>query len=205
MNQFLAVGTIASDIVRKETRKGVVVTFRLRSGKAGRGQVWIDIEAWGHLAGTIYQHATPDRVAIVGGRLAQRTWQDHTTGDARSRYVVVANDIDLVGQPNACESRAGVRNTMVVAGTTTSHPTERPAGTGHVTEFKLAAGRAGSKTGRLWIDVEHWHRDAVTFSGHPNLLTSGSLAYGRSPSCESPRYYLKARSVEEVPTTDASD
>ncbi len=205
MNQFLAVGTIASDIVRKETRKGVAVTFRLRSGEPGRGQLWVDIEAWGHLAGTIHQHATPDRVAIVGGRLAQRTWQDHKTGDARSRYVIVANDIDLIGQPNACEASARFRNTMVVAGTTASCPTERSAGTGHVTEFKLAAGRAGSKTGRLWIDVEHWHRDAESFSGHPNLLASGSLAYGRSPSCESPRYYLEARSVEEVSTTNATD
>ncbi len=178
-----------------------MATFRLRSGEAGRGQVWIDIEAWGHLAGTIHQHATPSRLAIVGGRLAQRTWQDHKTGDARSRYVVVANNIDLIGQPNGSEASARFRNTMVGAGTIASPPTERPAGTGHVTEFKLASGRTGSKTGRLWIDVEHWHRESEPAAERDAALVGGSVAYGRSPSCETPRYCLEARSVEVIPAT----
>ena len=88
MTQFLGSGTIASDIVRKETRNGVVASFRLRSGPNGHGQLWIDVEAWGHLAGTIHQHGHLDRSVIVAGRLIQKTWLDGATGEARHRYVI---------------------------------------------------------------------------------------------------------------------
>ncbi len=56
MNQFIAVGTIVTGIVRKETRHGVLATFRLSAGERGHRQNWTDIETWGNLAGTICQH-----------------------------------------------------------------------------------------------------------------------------------------------------
>ena len=94
---------------------------------------------------------------------------------------------------------------MVVAGTIAIPPTERAAGTGHVSEFRLASGRAGSKTGRLWIDVEHWHRESEPPHEREALVVGGSLAYGRSPSCESSRYYLQARAIAVLPSTDPAD
>ena len=46
MAHFVGTGTIATGIVRKETRNGVLATFRMASGPSGRGRIWIDVEAW---------------------------------------------------------------------------------------------------------------------------------------------------------------
>lgn len=148
----------ASDIFRKETRNGVLATFHLRSGPKGRGQIWIDIEAWGHLAGTIHHYGCLDRVFIVVGRLTHKTWHDGGTGEARHRYVITAADIDLLPD---CEG-IDLANGIATAGVADAEPRIRPTGTSTVTEFRLATGQAGSKTGRLWIDVEHWQRQPLT-------------------------------------------
>ena len=96
MAHFTGAGVIATDIVRKETRRGILATFRLASGQAGKGQVWIDVEAWGNLAGTIHHHGSEGRGVIVGGRLTQKTWRDRADSSSRHRYVITANDIDLL-------------------------------------------------------------------------------------------------------------
>ena len=97
MNHIIIAGRIDTDPVRKEVNDSVVCTFRLASGRSGSkgGRVWIDIEAWGHLAGTCYQHAHKGRQVIVAGRLTQKQWPDPATGEKRSRYLVVATDVEL--------------------------------------------------------------------------------------------------------------
>lgn len=203
MTHFLGAGTIASDIVRKENRNGVVATFRLRSGAKGRGQVWIDVEAWGRLAGTVHQHGHPDRGVIVAGRLTQKNWHDRDTGEARHRYVITANEIDLLPDGDEIE----LANAVVAFGTIDTTPSTRPAGTGTVSEFRLATGRAGSKTGRLWIDVEHWHRQPLAIRRRGNVALAGHLVWRRSldGSCYvidadglDARVPRSARSAEEV-------
>lgn len=195
MTHFLGAGTIASDIVRKETRNGVVATFRLRSGAKGRGQVWIDVEAWGHLAGTVHRHGKSDRPVIVAGRLAQKTWHDRATGEARHRYVITANDIDLLPDDHEVE----LANAVVAFGTVDGSPTTRPAGTGTVTEFRLAAGRAGSKTGRLWIAVEHWHQAPVLLNRRTHVGLAGHLAFGPNDA-DHRRYYVDATAMTALPS-----
>lgn len=190
MTHFLGAGTIASDIVRKETRLGVLATFRLRSGQKGHGQVWIDVEAWGHLAGTTHQHGHLDRAVIVAGRLTHKTWHDRSTGEARHRYVITAADIDLLP---GCDG-IDLTNSMVAAGIVDSEPTSRAAGTGIVTEFQLATGRARSKTGRLWIAVEHWHREPIEIRKRDRVALTGRLAFGRD-SGDRARYYIDTESI----------
>ncbi len=94
---FIAAGIISNDIVRRETRAGVLANFRLETGAPRGGRLWIDIECWSHLAGTIAHHGATGRHISVSGRLTQKTWRDKTTGDARCRYVVTAADIDHTG------------------------------------------------------------------------------------------------------------
>jgi hypothetical protein len=176
MTHFLGAGTIASDIVRKETRNGVLATFRLRSGPMGRGQVWIDVEAWGHLAGTVHQHGRPDRAVVVSGRLTQKTWHDRDTSEARHRYVITAHNIDLLLDGHEVE----LANTVVAFGTVDSSPITRPTGTGYVTEFHLATGRAGAKTGRLWIEVARWSTEPALVDYRTPIVVSGHLGFGGS-------------------------
>lgn len=190
MTHFLGAGTIASDIVRKETRNGVLTAFRLRSGAKGRGQVWIDVEAWGHLAGIVHQHGRPDRGVIVAGRLTQKNWHDRDTGEARLRYVITADDIDLLPDGDEIE----LVNTVVAFGTIDTPPTTRTAGAGTVAEFQLATGRAGSKTGRLWIDIEHWHHEPSQINRRAQVGLVGHLAFGPNVANQR-RYYINATNM----------
>lgn len=182
MAHFTGAGVIATDIVRKETRRGILATFRLASGQAGKGQVWIDVEAWGNLAGTIHHHGSEGRGVIVGGRLTQKTWRDRADSSSRHRYVITANDIDLLPSDLGTTNGIDCPNHVTLAGTVDSAPTTRPAGTGTVTEFTLASGRAGTKTGRLWIPVHLWQPEQPTaVADREFVVITGRLAY-RAPS-----------------------
>jgi single-stranded DNA-binding protein len=205
MPHFVGAGTIATSIVRKETRNGVLATFRLASGPPGRGQIWIDIEAWGNLAGIIYQHGTKGRGVLVAGRLTLKTWRDRSSGESRRRYVITAHDIDLL--PDHLDLTAGIdcHNAVIATGNVNSEPTTRPAGNGTVTQFNLASGRAGSKTGRLWIKVEYWQpNDASALCQHRHVIVSGRLSYSirgaPDDGCDRSRYYINARTVMESKT-----
>ncbi len=152
---FIACGIISNDIVRRETRAGVLATFRLETGAPRGGRLWIDIECWGHLAGTIAHHGAPGRHVSVSGRLTQKSWRDKATGDARCRYVVTAADIDLLTARDQ-STLTPLPNSVLLHGTIESVLPARPAGSGTVATLRVTTGRAGSKTGRFDIAVEHW-------------------------------------------------
>ncbi|MCB0997366.1 MAG: single-stranded DNA-binding protein [Acidimicrobiales bacterium] len=176
---FVAAGIISDKIVRKETRNGVLATFRLETGAPNNRRLWIDVEAWGQLAGTVAHHGSVGRGVLVSGRLTYKTWRDRETGDSCHRYVVTALDVDL--RPEGSEPTL-LPSTVVVAGTVETVYPKRPTKRGVVHSFRLVSGRAGSKTGRLWIDVEHWHRDGASSPALPEraaTTVSGQLAYRR--------------------------
>lgn len=152
---FIACGIISNDIVRRETRAGVLAAFRLETGAPRGGKLWIDVECWGHLAGTVAHHGASGRHISVSGRLTQKTWRDKTTGHARCRYVVTADDIDLLTARDQ-QAPTTLPNTMLLNGTIEAVLPTRPAGSGTVTRVHVTTGRAGSKTGRFSIAVEHW-------------------------------------------------
>ena len=64
--------------------------------QAKSGRLWIDIDTWGHLAGTCHQHLAQGRHILVSGRLSQKQWADATTGEKRTRYVVTAREVDFL-------------------------------------------------------------------------------------------------------------
>ncbi len=181
---FVGAGIVADEIVRKETRNGVLATFRFETGAPNSRRLWIDVEAWGQLAGTIAHHGAAGRGVLVSGRLTYKTWRDRTTGESRFRYVGTALDDDLLGDGTNPQS---VPTTLVASGTIEAVYPERGTKRGAVRSFRLATGRAGSKTGRLWIDVEQWvaadetvddllQRRITTVTG--NLAFGGSSAPG---------------------------
>lgn len=186
---FVGAGTIADDVVRKETRNGVLAVFRLETGAPNNRRLWIDVEAWGHLAGTIAHHASAGRAVLVSGRLTQKTWRDTQSGQARSRYVVTALDIDLLTDNT---EPILLPTTVVVDGTVQKVYSDRPTANGVVHSFRLVSGRAGTKTGRLWIDVEHWTSTerspavtvAVAVAVGDAAMAIGQLAFARRADCE---------------------
>ncbi|MEZ5229752.1 MAG: single-stranded DNA-binding protein [Acidimicrobiales bacterium] len=85
MAYFVAAGVISDEVVRKETRNGVLATFRLETGAPNNRRLWIDVEAWGQLAGTVAHHGSVGRGVLVSGRLTYKTWRDRDTGESRHR------------------------------------------------------------------------------------------------------------------------
>ena len=176
---FIACGIISNDIVRRETRAGVLAAFRLETGAPRGGKLWIDVECWGHLAGTVAHHGASGRCLSVSGRLTQKTWRDKTSGDARCRYVVTAVDIDLLTARDQ-QPPTALPNSMLLNGTVEAVLPTRPAGSGTVTRLRVTTGRAGSKTGRFSIAVEHWTPNGAKAAGprvRADIAALGGLTF----------------------------
>ena len=104
MNQMHLSGRLATEPIRRETTKGVLCTFRLAVGRAGNngGRVWIDIDTWGHLAGTCAQHLVKGRQVLVTGRLTQHEWTT-AAGEKKVRYCVAATTVEFLDSPANAE------------------------------------------------------------------------------------------------------
>ena len=98
MNHITIAGRLEEDPIRKEISGSVVCSFRIASGRTGSksGRLWIDIDTWGPLAGTCYQHLRKGRHVLVAGRLTQKQWADPTTGEKRTRFIVTADNVDFL-------------------------------------------------------------------------------------------------------------
>lgn len=173
---FAGSGIIASDVVRRETQKGVVATFRLQTTTYRNRRLWITVETWGHLAGTINRHAKPGRPVLVNGRLRQKTWRDRKTGDARTNLVVAASDADLLPE-GTCSMERNTPHSVQASGKVSGKPelghTDRSA------TFTLSTGKTGSKAGLLWLPVQLRANSAlvVWLSSGQSLEISGRLVH----------------------------
>lgn len=96
MNVVAMTGRLTGDPARKETGKGVVTTFRIGSDDSPR--VWVDVETWGHLAGTCAAHLARGRHVAVVGSLASREWTDQA-GERRQRWLVKASTVTFLDRP----------------------------------------------------------------------------------------------------------
>ena len=96
MNVVALTGCLTADPARRETAKGVVTTFRIGSDDSPR--VWIDVESWGHLAGTCAAHLERGRHVAVAGSLAYREWTDQAS-ERRQRRLVKASAVTFRDRP----------------------------------------------------------------------------------------------------------
>ena len=97
MNVVAMTGRLTGEPARKETGKGVLTTFRIGSDDPPR--VWVDIETWGHLAGTCAAHLGRGRHVAIVGSLAHREWTDQA-GERRQRWLVKASSVTFLDRPN---------------------------------------------------------------------------------------------------------
>lgn len=177
---FIATGVISNDVVRRETTKGVLTTFRLETGAPRGRKLWIDIECWGHLAGTIARHGSKGRGVSVSGRLTQKTWRDKSTGDARHRIVVTALNVELLRLQT---TRAFPNAAVVVTGKVERCGPTRSIPSGHVSRFIIRTARSANTAHRLTVCVEHWtpsSANARKFIAGSSVKASGALEIRRS-------------------------
>jgi single-stranded DNA-binding protein len=98
VNSINLTGHLVNDPTRRDTPRGVVATFRLAVD--GRPRLWIDVEVWGHLAGTVNTYLRARRHIAVTGRLAYSEYHDRD-GHKQSRYLVVAHAVGFLDSPCA--------------------------------------------------------------------------------------------------------
>jgi single-strand DNA-binding protein len=75
-------------------------TYRDASGEQKENVSFLDCSAWGKLGEMISQYAKKGSSVLVSGRLDQRSWDDKTTGQKRSRVEIVAEDFNFLGSGN---------------------------------------------------------------------------------------------------------
>ncbi len=71
--------------------------FRGSDGGQQEQTSFIDCVAWGKSGETIAQYVKKGSALIVSGRIEQRSWEDKTSGQRRSRVEIVVDDFSFVG------------------------------------------------------------------------------------------------------------
>ena len=71
--------------------------YKDSNGEQKEDVSFIDCSAWGKLGEMISQYAKKGSGVLVSGRLDQRSWEDKTTGNKRSRVEIVVEDFNFTG------------------------------------------------------------------------------------------------------------
>jgi len=74
--------------------------YKDNNGEQKEDVSFIDCSAWGRLGEMISQYAKKGTGVLVSGRLDQRSWEDKTTGQKRSRVEIVVEDFNFTGSAN---------------------------------------------------------------------------------------------------------
>ena len=105
-SKAIIAGNLTRDPELRTTPNGATVcsfsvavnrTFRDASGGQKESVSFIDCSAWGKLGEMINQYAKKGSGVLVSGRLDQRSWEDKTSGQKRSRVEIVVEDFNFAG------------------------------------------------------------------------------------------------------------
>jgi len=105
-NQVILIGNLTRDPELRVTPKGTALckfgiavnrTYKDESGNNREEVNFFDIDAWGKQAEVISKFMTKGRPIFIQGRLKQETWDDKTTGQKRSKVVVVLEAFQFIG------------------------------------------------------------------------------------------------------------
>jgi len=114
-NKVILMGNLTRDPELRYTPKGQALakiglavsrTWRTESGEQREDVAFIDVEAWAQQAETIGKFMKKGSPILIEGRLKMDQWDDKTTGQKRSKLVVVCENFRFVGpaaprDPNA--------------------------------------------------------------------------------------------------------
>lgn len=105
-SKVILAGNLTRDPEMRATTSGsqvcnfTIAVNRVYKGSDGSNQEqvsYIDCVAWGKPGETIAQYTRKGSGIIVSGRLDQRSWEDKTSGQRRSRVEVVIDDFSFIG------------------------------------------------------------------------------------------------------------
>jgi len=96
VNVVTMTGRLTADPVQRQTKRGVVTTFRMGSDEDPR--MWVDVESWGPVGGQCATHLRCGRRVALVGSLAYRQWTDGV-GQQRHRWLVKASIVTILDPP----------------------------------------------------------------------------------------------------------
>lgn len=112
-------GNLTRDPEMRATPSGAqVCNFSLAVNRSFKGsdgnqqdQVsYIECVAWGRAGETIAQYTKKGSSLMVTGRLEQRSWEDKTSGQRRSRTEVIVEDFTFLGSGSGAGAGSGSYN-----------------------------------------------------------------------------------------------
>lgn len=105
-SKAIIAGNVTRDPEMRTTPSGAQVcsftvavnrVYRDSSGNQQDQTSFIDCVAWGKSAELINQYVKKGSGILVSGRLDQRSWEDKTTGQKRSRVEINVEDFSFIG------------------------------------------------------------------------------------------------------------
>ncbi|MGV3755830.1 MAG: single-stranded DNA-binding protein [Verrucomicrobiota bacterium] len=104
-NKVILIGNLTRDPELKYTPKGTAVaritlatnrSWKTETGEAREEVTFVDIDVFGRQAEVIGQYLKKGRPLMVEGRLKQDQWDDKTTGQKRSKMMVVLESFQFL-------------------------------------------------------------------------------------------------------------
>lgn len=115
-SKAIVAGNVTRDPEMRTTPGGAqvcsfaIAVNRVFKDSAGNQQdqvSYIDCVVWGRQAETISQYVHKGSGLLVSGRLEQRSWEDKTSGQRRSRTEIVVEDFTFMGGNDNSGNRGG--------------------------------------------------------------------------------------------------
>lgn len=103
MNSITVTGNLTADPEMQVFDSGTAkATFSIAdnrtwtdNGEKKEQVSYYEIHAWRYLAEDVARVLSKGNRVVVSGRIEQQTWNDKTTGDKRSKIVIIADNIGL--------------------------------------------------------------------------------------------------------------
>lgn len=105
-SKAIVAGNVTRDPEMRTTTSGSQVcsfaiavnrSFKDSSGNQQDQVSYLDCVAWGKSAEIITQYVKKGSALLVSGRLEQRSWEDKTSGQKRSRTEIIIEDFSFIG------------------------------------------------------------------------------------------------------------
>jgi single-strand DNA-binding protein len=110
INSVTIAGRLGRDPETRFTDSGkTVASFSVALDGGGRDAdpIWVDVEAWEKAAQTVTDYVRKGHMVGIVGRFRADHWDDKTTGQKRSKLIVVANRVELMTSKAEAEAMAG--------------------------------------------------------------------------------------------------
>jgi single-strand DNA-binding protein len=131
INSVTIAGRLGKDPETRFTYTGkTIASFSIALDGGGRDAdpIWIDVEAWDAAARTVTDYVRKGHMVGIVGRFRCDRWEDKTTGQKRSKLIVVANRVELLTSKEEAEAMAGGPVPMSQAGLSRATATAAAAG-----------------------------------------------------------------------------